>query len=78
MKTLLASAMLLIALAGRLPADESKLKNVQAGKQETTACHGTTVTFVETPVEAAKLASQQKKLVFVLHVSGHFEDPNFT
>jgi hypothetical protein len=43
-----------------------------------TACHGTTVEFVDTPVEAAKLASGQKRLVFVLHVSGHFEDPRFT
>lgn len=41
-------------------------------------CHGTAIEFVDTPVEAAKLAAQQKKLVLVLHVSGHFEDPGFT
>jgi hypothetical protein len=39
---------------------------------------GTAIEFVPTPVEAAKLAAKEKKLVFVLHVSGHFEDPDFT
>ena len=39
---------------------------------------GTSVQFVETPSAAAKLAREQEKLVFVLHVSGHFEDPQFT
>jgi hypothetical protein len=41
-------------------------------------CHGTAVNFVNTPSEAAKLAKKQEKLVFVLHVSGHFEDPSIT
>ena len=39
---------------------------------------GTKIRFVGTPKEAAALALQQEKLVFVLHVSGHFEDPRFT
>ncbi len=39
---------------------------------------GTRVAFVDTPKEAAVLALKQEKLVFVLHVSGHFEDPRFT
>ena len=42
------------------------------------ACHGTAVEFVDTPSEAAKQALKEKKLVFVLHVSGNFEDPRFT
>jgi len=41
-------------------------------------CHGTSVDFVDTPREAAALAEKQGKLVFVLHVSGNFEDPRFT
>ena len=41
-------------------------------------CFGTKVEFVDTPKEAAALARKQEKLVFVLHVSGHFEDPRFT
>jgi hypothetical protein len=36
------------------------------------------VEFVRTPSEAARLAKKEQKLVFVLHVSGHFEDPTFT
>lgn len=40
--------------------------------------HGTTVTFVESPKEAAAQAKKEQKLVFVLHVSGLFEDPRFT
>lgn len=39
---------------------------------------GTTVEFVRSPSEAARLAKEEKKLVLVLHVSGHFEDPAFT
>lgn len=42
------------------------------------SCHGTAVEFVSSPVAAARLAAGQKKLVLVLHVSGHFEDPDFT
>ncbi len=41
-------------------------------------CHGTRIDFVDSPKEAAALAKAQQKLVFVLHVSGHFEDPGRT
>jgi hypothetical protein len=41
-------------------------------------CHGTAVDFVATPSEAAHIAKKDQKLVLVLHVSGHFEDPRFT
>lgn len=40
--------------------------------------HGTTIEFVDTPTDAAKQAKKEEKLVFVLHVSGNFEDPRFT
>jgi hypothetical protein len=39
---------------------------------------GTAVEFVATPREAAEQAKKEQKLVFVLHVSGHFEDPGLT
>ncbi len=42
------------------------------------AKHGTQVEFVDTPKEAAELAMKQEKLVFVLHLSGVFEDPKLT
>src|SRR6516164_3518738 len=35
---------------------------------------GTAVTFVDSPSEAARRALKEEKLVFVLHVSGLFED----
>jgi hypothetical protein len=40
--------------------------------------YGTSVEFVSTPSDAAREAKKDQKLVFVLHVSGHFEDPKFT
>ena len=39
---------------------------------------GTSVIFAESPREAAKQALKEEKLVFVLHVSGHFEESDFT
>lgn len=39
---------------------------------------GTSVEFVDSPKDAAALARKEQKLVFILHVSGHFEDPRFT
>jgi hypothetical protein len=43
-----------------------------------TSCHGTNVDFLDTPSEAATKAKKEEKLVFILHVSGNFEDPKFT
>lgn len=40
--------------------------------------HGTNVEFYDTPSEAAVHAKKEQKLVFVLHVSGNFEEPRFT
>ena len=40
--------------------------------------NGTTVNFVDTPSIAARQALKEHKLVFVLHVSGLFEDPRLT
>lgn len=40
--------------------------------------YGTAVEWQDSPSEAARKAKAEEKLVFVLHVSGHFEDPKFT
>lgn len=40
--------------------------------------YGTSVHFEDTPADAAKQAKQDEKLVLILHVSGHFEDPKLT
>jgi hypothetical protein len=61
--------------------DEPAAQSAQAAPPKTDedcGSHGTAVDFVANPKEAAALAAKQQKLVFVLHVSGHFEDPQFT
>jgi len=40
--------------------------------------HGTTVNFLSTPTEAARKAQENNKLTFLLHISGNFEDSDFT
>jgi hypothetical protein len=40
--------------------------------------HGTAVNFVRSPQVANRQAQLEDKLVFILHVSGNFEDPGFT
>ena len=40
--------------------------------------YGTNVHFEKTPSDAARKALKEEKLVCVLHISGHFEDPNLT
>ncbi len=39
---------------------------------------GTSVAFEDSPSAAAKRAKKEEKLVFVLHVSGLFENSDFT
>ena len=39
---------------------------------------GTSIYFEDSPQDAAKKALKAEKLVLVLHVSGHFEDPKLT
>ena len=40
--------------------------------------YGTSVQFFKTPSDAATQAKKDQKLVMVLHVSGNFENPDFT
>lgn len=46
----------------------------RCGKQ----AYETAISWEESPGEAARKAKEKEKLVFVLHVSGNFEDPKFT
>lgn len=61
----------LAAAPARAAADESCGK---CGNES----YGTTVQWSGSPSEAAAKAKAEEKLVFVLHVSGLFEDPKFT
>jgi len=47
-------------------------------EDETCGSFNTMVAFYDTPSSAARHANKEQKLVFVLHVSGNFEDPRFT
>ena len=39
---------------------------------------GTSVVFAKSPALAAAQALKEQKLVFILHVSGHFEESAYT
>lgn len=64
-----------LVMLGTAQAGEKALALPEEG---TCGDYGTTVDFVDSPKEAAQLARKDGKLVFVLHVSGNFEDPRFT
>ena len=51
---------------------------VPAEGEKTCGSYGTQIDFLTSPAEAAKLAKKEGKLVFILHVSGNFEDSKFT
>ena len=74
MKKILATVILAAFAALPAAAQERAPKCGDCG----TETYGTTVVWAGTPAEAAKRALEEKKLVFVLHVSGNFEDPGLT
>ena len=57
------------------PAEPEPLSSATPPACET---FGTQVQFVGNPADAARLARQENKLMFVLHLSGNFEDDKFT
>jgi hypothetical protein len=62
-----------VGVAGSVSAPVAKMQTEPAGE----SC-GTHVDFARNPTEAARLAKQDNKLMFVLHVSGNFEESKFT
>lgn len=62
-----------ILMASAAAADESP--NCKTCGKES---YGTSVQWAGSPSDAAAKAKKEEKLVFVLHVSGYFEDPKFT
>lgn len=51
---------------------------ISTAQEKSCGDYGTTVIFEKSPSDAAKKALKERKLVFVLHVSGLFENPEFT
>jgi hypothetical protein len=49
-----------------------------ADDKSSCSSHGTNIDFYDSPSLAARAALKAEKLIFVLHVSGHFEDPGLT
>ena len=72
---LLAAGLLIAGLSGAASARETKGKGSEA---PTCGSYGTSVQFEKSPSDAARRAVKEEKLVMVLHVSGHFEDSEFT
>jgi hypothetical protein len=50
----------------------------KASDKPTCGDHGTNLHFEASPSDAARKALKEEKLVFVLHISGHFEDSDYT
>jgi hypothetical protein len=66
------------AQGGKVPLPPITRPVPRPGAEEGCGSFGTQVKFVSTPSAAAARARKEEKLVFVLHVSGHFENPRFT
>ncbi len=50
----------------------------QLAAEEECGQYGTSVIFADSPAQAARQATREEKLVCVLHVSGVFEESDFT
>ena len=74
-----AAGLLSVLLTSGVQAND-KVDKIPVKPSEKEACgeYGTSVHFYATPSEAARQALKEQKLVFVLHVSGNFEDSDFT
>jgi hypothetical protein len=64
-------------IAASLPGPAGASCRAPAGKSATET-YGTSVNFMDDPVAAARVALKDRKLLFVLHVAGNFEDDRFT
>ena len=67
-----------LAVAAALGLGGTAVGKTPPAKEGSCGEYGTSVHFEDTPAAAAKQAKKDEKLVMVLHVSGHFEDPQFT
>jgi hypothetical protein len=70
----LALGLLSLSTAAMLQAADGK----KGPEPATCNTFGTSVQFEKSPSEAARRAEKEEKLVLVLHISGLFEDPDFT
>jgi hypothetical protein len=67
-----------LAAAPRPQPELSDLFLATSGPARACETYGTKVQFLSNPVDAARRARHEDRLVFLLHVSGNFEDARFT
>ena len=65
-------ALIALITVGTIPQDRILAEESTCGE------YGTSVIFADSAAEAAEQALKEEKLVFVLHVSGLFEESNYT
>ncbi len=80
MRRLLPRAIAALGLCLALVVSTARADKPTKPKEEDCGCgdYGTSVKFFKTPSDAATQAKKSEKLVMVLHVSGNFENPDFT
>jgi len=71
----MAVGLLIIGFSRPALASDKKLELKGIGP-ETCGDYGTNVHFEKSPKDAAAKALKAEKLVLVIHISGHFEDPD--
>jgi hypothetical protein len=75
---LTAAGLLLASLWGMSYARELARPATPPKAESCSGDYGTSIFFEDSPKEAAARALKEQKLVFILHISGHFEDPKLT
>lgn len=80
MRRLLPRALAVVGLSLALLAGTARADKPAKPVEEGATCgeYGTSVKFYANPSDAATHAKKDQKLVMVLHVSGNFENPDFT
>ena len=76
-RRIVASAIVSLGLVGLLNAGDPERRPVPT-RSKPDRSFGTAIQWESSMEKAAKLAERQDKLVMVLAVAGHFEDPFFT
>lgn len=74
----LCTRLLLAAIVAAVGFGGSARAKPPATKESSCGDYGTSIFMEDNPIAAAKRAEKEEKLVMVLHVSGHFEDPKLT
>jgi hypothetical protein len=78
MRWCLRTLVLGVIMAGICSPLQSGGKKLIDTGEATCGDYGTSVHFEKNPKAAATKAAKEEKLVLVFHISGHFEEPDYT